>query len=780
MSFSFNPLGPGLHPMHPLLSGGGSFLTAQQLGAPPPTPANAALLAGINNKPLEFKLKPVQNGSGAAPMELETVAEREAIKDHGGNALAAMEKAREESISKKMLEELHKQHQTAQLQHANGGELVFNQLLQQHQSAAAAAHHHHGFMMMPGVMNMVDGTSLISMQPFQMMAPGAELSSALGGTAATAQSVAGGGGGSGGVGVPSATAPSAATNADKPPATAKEIIYCKSCTLFPPNPNAPAPKTIERPPGCRTVFVGGLPAGMTEEVMREIFERCGEITTLRLSKKNFCHIRYVYEASVDSAIYLSGYRVKIGSNFTYGGGGSAEPKEPPIFGVLHVDYAQARDDQYEYECKQRKLQREKRHRERLEEDRFRSLSPQPVVHYTEHEAGSVAERLKNDETFAKAVQTLVTWLERGDCSKKNANNFYSMIQSTNSHVRRLLSEKSVCDEELKRAREQYRRQTKGMLAQFSQIEKVFNAASHKKVWDHFTKAQRKNIDAWKKQSLDIKCVQLDDFPDEDGMDMSDDDHSVSSLPCKKARWEQDHKDHAVDTDRGTADSAAEHQSLHDSELKMKILHIEVLQETIRNLQTQLLENKAKETERQNRICELEDELKDANVKQLLLKTKIATSKAAASSAASVSSSGKGGDSESEECPAVHLPDGAPLATPVEMVSKATETATADDGPTVPAVPNEREAKMLAFASTFLMINPHGAPFEQVWAYVGRYVNEMKPKELEDMFARYRQLFERCNAPASGERQVPGDGQNASSIPSSPCYRFIAHTAPAVQ
>uniref|UniRef100_A0A8W7Q1D6 RRM domain-containing protein n=1 Tax=Anopheles coluzzii TaxID=1518534 RepID=A0A8W7Q1D6_ANOCL len=466
MSFSFNPLGPGLHPMHPLLSGGGGFLTAQQLGAPPPTPANAALLAGINNKPLEFKLKPVQNGSGAAPMELETVAEREAIKDHGGSALAAMEKAREESISKKMLEELHKQHQTAQLQHANGGELVFNQLLQQHQSAAAAAaHHHHGFMMMPGVMNMVDGTSLISMQPFQMMAPGAELSSALGGTAATAQSVAGGGGGSGGVGVPSATAPSAATNAEKPPATAKEIIYCKSCTLFPPNPNAPAPKTIERPPGCRTVFVGGLPAGMTEEVMREIFERCGEITTLRLSKKNFCHIRYVYEASVDSAIYLSGYRVKIGSNFTYGGGGSAEPKEPPIFGVLHVDYAQARDDQYEYECKQRKLQREKRHRERLEEDRFRSLSPQPVVHYTEHEAGSVAERLKNDETFAKAVQTLVTWLERGDCSKKNANNFYSMIQSTNSHVRRLLSEKSVCDEELKRAREQYRRQTKGMLAQ---------------------------------------------------------------------------------------------------------------------------------------------------------------------------------------------------------------------------------------------------------------------------------------------------------------------------
>ncbi|VEN39849.1 unnamed protein product, partial [Callosobruchus maculatus] len=29
----------------------------------------------------------------------------------------------------------------------------------------------------------------------------------------------------------------------------KEIIHCKSCTLFPPNPNAPMPSTRDRPPG---------------------------------------------------------------------------------------------------------------------------------------------------------------------------------------------------------------------------------------------------------------------------------------------------------------------------------------------------------------------------------------------------------------------------------------------------------------------------------------------------------------------------------------------------
>lgn len=45
-----------------------------------------------------------------------------------------------------------------------------------------------------------------------------------------------------------------------PPTTpqgTKEIVHCKSCVLFPPNPNAPPPTTRERPPGCRTIFVGG-------------------------------------------------------------------------------------------------------------------------------------------------------------------------------------------------------------------------------------------------------------------------------------------------------------------------------------------------------------------------------------------------------------------------------------------------------------------------------------------------------------------------------------------
>lgn len=62
-------------------------------------------------------------------------------------------------------------------------------------------------------------------------------------------------------------------------------------------------------------------------------------------------------------------------------------------------------------------------------------------------------------------QIVVTWLERGDCTKRNANTFYSMIQSTNSHVRRLLTEKVSYEEELQKAKELLKGRMQGLLIQ---------------------------------------------------------------------------------------------------------------------------------------------------------------------------------------------------------------------------------------------------------------------------------------------------------------------------
>uniref|UniRef100_A0A2I3BQT0 Ecto-NOX disulfide-thiol exchanger 1 n=3 Tax=Mus TaxID=862507 RepID=A0A2I3BQT0_MOUSE len=237
-------------------------------------------------------------------------------------------------------------------------------------------------------------------------------------------------------------------------AVVKEIIHCKSCTLFPQNPNLPPPSTRERPPGCKTVFVGGLPENATEEIIQEVFEQCGDITAIRKSKKNFCHIRFAEEFMVDKAIYLSGYRMRLGS--------STDKKDS---GRLHVDFAQARDDFYEWECKQRMRAREERHRRKLEEDRLRPPSPPAIMHYSEHEAALLADKLKDDSKFSEAITVLLSWIERGEVNRRSANQFYSMVQSANSHVRRLMNEKATHEQEMEEAKENFKNALTGILTQ---------------------------------------------------------------------------------------------------------------------------------------------------------------------------------------------------------------------------------------------------------------------------------------------------------------------------
>ena len=70
-----------------------------------------------------------------------------------------------------------------------------------------------------------------------------------------------------------------------------------------------------------------------------------------------------------------------------------------------------------------------------------------------------------DDDFMMASQVLLTWLERGEVSRKNITQFYSMIQCTNAHIRRLLSEKQSHEEELLKMKEKFKTIFEGILRQ---------------------------------------------------------------------------------------------------------------------------------------------------------------------------------------------------------------------------------------------------------------------------------------------------------------------------
>ncbi|XP_069576205.1 ecto-NOX disulfide-thiol exchanger 1 isoform X1 [Brachyistius frenatus] len=517
----------------------------------------------------------------------------------------------------------------------------------------------------------------------------------------------------------------------------KEIIHCGSCTLFPQNPNLPPPSTRERPPGCKTGFVGGLPENATEEIVREVFDQCGEIVAIRKSKKNFCHIRFSEEFMVDKAIYLSGYRMRIGS--------STDKKDS---GRIHVDFAQARDDLYEWECKQRLLAREERHRRKIHEDRLRPPSPPPIVHYSEHEAGQLADRLKDDHNFSEATAVLFTWIDRGEVNRRSANHFYSMIQSANSHVRRLMSEKAQHEEEMEHAKEVFKNALLAILMQFEQITAVFTAATRQKAWDHFSKAQRKNIDIWRKQCEELRNAHSEEIMGirrEEEMEMSDDE--LDENPCKKMRteengvcdqtlaslkeendslrWQLDAYRNEVELLRreqsraGRLDDDHTHTQTH-THAPSPEAQIQLLQQSMHSMQQQLLSLQEKLTSKEAELEQARDEHRYLEGEVLTLRDKL------------LSSNGEGVEGTNGE---VHE-KGINGCVPSLYHSRERRSELITRG----GVASEKEALLLGIISTFLHVHPFGANLEYLWSYIQRLDSKVSAGELERLMVRLPSMF----------------------------------------
>ncbi|XP_041067362.1 ecto-NOX disulfide-thiol exchanger 1 isoform X1 [Carcharodon carcharias] len=488
----------------------------------------------------------------------------------------------------------------------------------------------------------------------------------------------------------------------------KEIIHCTSCTLFPANPNLPPPATRDRPPGCKTVFVGGLPENAAEGVIREVFEQCGDITAIRKSKKNFCHIRFAEEFMVDKAIYLSGYRMRLGS--------STDKKDT---GRLHVDFAQARDDFYEWECKQRMFAREERHRRMLEDEHLRPPSPAPIVHYSEHEASLMAEKLKDESKFPEAISVLLAWFERGEVTRRSANNFYSMIQSANSHSRRLMSEKAAHEQEMEDAKERFKNALARILTGFEQIVAVFKAASKQKVWDHFSKAQRKNIDIWRKQAEEIRNVHNEELMGirrEEEMEMSDDDYeeSPSKLPpvddsalavqARALKEENDSLRWQLDAYRNEVELLKQEQGMFQrmDESHTKDQQLQFQQQAMQGMQQQLL---TLQEEYRKKELELEKMKEENSHVQALL----ATLKEKEMNGFTLSVSTRGSQTS----------EGSPAARPLK---------------------SEKEALLVGIISTFLHVHPFGANIEYLWSYLQRLDAQISSAEIEMLLLQLPHMF----------------------------------------
>ena len=189
-----------------------------------------------------------------------------------------------------------------------------------------------------------------------------------------------------------------------------------SVIIIPFSPFEHRPKRREKPPNCNTVFVGSLPEKATEKHLFDIFMKCGKIIDVRVSRgRNFGHVQFQNEESIEKAMDLSGCIIRIGpSNLP---GDSAK---------IHVDYAHSKGEA--------ELQR------RIQEGELLS--------FNHVNASTVSSDLHREEAFGYAAKNVIHWLERGHCTQSTANTFFGLISSTNTHCRKMIKHIKAKDEEL--------------------------------------------------------------------------------------------------------------------------------------------------------------------------------------------------------------------------------------------------------------------------------------------------------------------------------------------
>lgn len=99
-------------------------------------------------------------------------------------------------------------------------------------------------------------------------------------------------------------------NPSMPVAAGNQPIYLSNAALLPPLPNTQLPNRSEKPPGCKTIFIGGFPPNVTKEIINEMFGRFGNIADIKLNKQGVAQVRFENQEPVDQAFFFSGSRFR--------------------------------------------------------------------------------------------------------------------------------------------------------------------------------------------------------------------------------------------------------------------------------------------------------------------------------------------------------------------------------------------------------------------------------------------------------------------------------------
>lgn len=522
--------------------------------------------------------------------------------------------------------------------------------------------------------------------------------------------------------------------------------------LYPDDTGRPLPAPRERPLGCRTILLEGVPHGFTDDMAREMCERiAGQVECMERGNGPFFQIRFVNQEAAGRSFAIHGMHICINNS-----------KAPQFNSRLLIDYVANPQDQFEYEQEQRRIIME-RHRQ---DTPMRKLT---LTEFSNPAMERITECIKEDNILGEAIQVIISWLEKGQCNKKTSNQFYRLISLTNSHVRRLQNEKAQSDKEFEQAKQQYINCKRGIVMQLTLLEQVHTSAAKKKVWDHFTKAQRKNLDQWRQMVKDLKAKEEKELrPEEAGeadMDIASEDEEVMTdkgkgqqksspqnivlpettevidLSDEEEERNDENEEGSEETEKeGEAGMEpppekkvkTEPEPKVDEEVLLaakRLKEIEDLKSENEEMKNQVEalkreESSMKEKETQIKALQLafvnmQQQLKEAKAK---LKNEEESRKARETEASSnTSSAAEVQEKGSESVPSMS-------SSSSRGFSDSLSDSTKSDG------------TLLSFISIFLHAHPFGASIEYLWSYLSRLQPQITQSEIEKVLRKYPNCF----------------------------------------
>ncbi|KAL9963545.1 hypothetical protein ACROYT_G027064 [Oculina patagonica] len=305
-----------------------------------------------------------------------------------------------------------------------------------------------------------------------------------------------------------------------------------NCYLVPPLDETHVLPLSEKQPGCRTIFVGSLPALTDEFIVREIFNVCGPIENISFknARKNsqvrYCQVTFYKHDSVEGAVKFNGHVLVIGD------GSDRKTK----ISRIRVNYDQETKDNNK---KATKVINTQKPSQKEEEKELRI--------YDRKTAFQLLDLLRHDSSVVESLEVMAHWFEKGECNRSTVNVFHTILSTIHGFVKRLIGKRKEHDRQVEKQKKEAVDKANEIKQQCEAVWKVFEAATKQKSWDHFTKGQRKTISQWHALiKNEIKSAQEAEIQnrEEVGMDLDDDVPNLGGLieqPALQVAAEHQHE-----------------------------------------------------------------------------------------------------------------------------------------------------------------------------------------------------------------------------------------------